>query len=134
MSLPLVIAISLHLLASIFWAGSTFGLARSGSAGGEALFRPQMGAATLAVLAGGYLWSQLHAGPEGPAEHVLGIGALCAILAAGVQGAIGGPAVRALRKGTISEAEARARLTRAHRIAALLLAVTAVCMGAQRYI
>jgi hypothetical protein len=39
-----------------------------------------------------------------------------------------------LRKGTISEAEARVRLTRAHRIAALLLAVTAVCMGAQRYI
>jgi hypothetical protein len=34
MSILLVIAISVHLLASIFWAGSTFGLARSGGAGG----------------------------------------------------------------------------------------------------
>jgi hypothetical protein len=134
MSILLVIAISVHLLASIFWAGSTFGLARSGGAGGEALFRPQMGAATLAMLAGGYLWGQLHAGPEGMPEHVLGIGALCAIAAAGVQGMIGGPAVRSLRNGKISEAEARARLTKAHRIAALLLAVTAICMGAQRFI
>jgi hypothetical protein len=93
-----------------------------------------MGAATLAMLAGGYLWGQLHAGPEGMPEHVLGIGALCAIAAAGVQGMIGGPAVRSLRNGKISEAEARARLTKAHRIAALLLAVTAICMGAQRFI
>ena len=134
MPILLVIALSLHLLASIFWAGSTFGLARSGGAGGATLFRPQMGAATVGILAGAYLWSQLHAGPEGMPEHVLGIGALCAIVAAGVQGMIGGRAVRALRNGTISEEEARARLTKAHRIAALLLGVTVICMGAQRFV
>ena len=134
MPILLIVAISLHLLASIFWAGTTFGLARSGGAGAAALFRPQMGAATLTVLAGAYLWSQLHTGAEGMPEHILGLGALCAIAAAGVQGAMVGPAVRGLKGGTMTEEQARARFARAHRIATLLLAITAICMGAQRFV
>jgi hypothetical protein len=61
------------------------------------------------------------------------VGALAALVAAAVQGAIGGRAIRSLRKGKADEAAARSRIAAAQRAAALLLAVTAVCMGAARY-
>ncbi len=134
MPVLVVIVLSLHLLSSVFWAGSTFTLARSGGQGAESLFRPQMGAALVAMLAGGYLWSQLHAGGEGMPEHVLGIGAICAVLAAGVQGMLVGRAARQMRNGTLPAEQARAKFAVAHRIAALLLAVALICMGAQRYV
>ena len=132
MQIALIIALSLHILSSVFWAGTSFTLARTGGAGGEALFRPQMGAAVIAVLTGGYLGHLVHAGGFGTAEQILGFGALAALVAAGVQGAIGGRAIRSLRNG-MDEAGARSRIATAQRIAAALLAVTAVCMGAARY-
>jgi hypothetical protein len=55
------------------------------------------------------------------------------LVAAAVQGAIGGRAIRSLRNGKADEADARSRIATAQRVAALLLAVTAVCMGAARY-
>jgi hypothetical protein len=61
------------------------------------------------------------------------VGALAALVAAGVQGAIGGRAIRSLRAGTGDEAGARSRIAKAQRVAAVLLTVTAVCMGAARY-
>jgi uncharacterized membrane protein len=134
MQTALIIALSLHILSSVFWAGTSFALARTGGAGGEQLFRPQMGAAVVAVLTGGYLGHLAHAGSFGPTEQVLAVGALAARVAAGVQGAIGGGAVRSLRGGTADQAAARSRLATAQRIAAGLLAVTAVCMGAARYV
>jgi hypothetical protein len=130
----LIIAISLHVLAAMFWAGTSFTLARIGGVGGEQLFRPQMAAAAVAVLAGVYLWHVGHAGAFDTAERILALGALCAIIAAGVQGAIGGGAIRSLRSGTADEAGARRRIALAQRIAAGLLAVTAVCMVATRYL
>jgi hypothetical protein len=128
------IAISLHVLAAMFWAGTSFTLARVNGLGSEQLFRPQMGAALLAVLTGAYLWHVTHAGAFGSVERVLALGALCAITAAGVQGAFGGSAIRRLRSGTANEAEARQRITLAQRVAACLLAVTAICMVAARYL
>ena len=128
-----IAAISLHVLTAMFWAGTSFTLARTGGVGGELLFRPQMGAATIAVLSGGYLGHLAHAGSFGTAEQILAVGALAALVAAGVQGAIGGRAIRSLRAGTADEAGARSRIATAQRIAAVLLAVTAVCMGAARY-
>jgi hypothetical protein len=92
-----------------------------------------MGAAVIAILTGGYLGHLVHAGAFGTAEKILAAGALTALVAAGVQGAIGGRAVRSLSSGTADEAGARSRLAVAQRIAAGLLAVTAVCMGAARY-
>jgi hypothetical protein len=130
----LIIALSLHILSSVFWAGTSFALARTGGLGGEKLFRPQMGAAVVAVLTGGYLGHLVHAGSFGPAEQVLAVGALAAIVAAGVQGAVGGPAVRSLNNGTADETAARLRIATAQRVAAGLLALTAVCMGAARYV
>jgi hypothetical protein len=129
----LIAVLSLHLLAGVFWAGTTFGLALTGGAG-ERLFRPQMGAATIAILAGGYLWSQLHASGFGGSEPVLGFGGLCAVAAAGVQGALAGRAIRELRNGRLGEADARVRIATAQRIATILLAVTIVCMTVARYV
>jgi uncharacterized membrane protein len=134
MQTALIIALSLHILASVFWAGTSFTLARTGGAAGEQLFRPQMGAAVVAVLTGGYLGHLAHAGAFGTAEQVLAVGAFAALVAAGVQGAIGGRAIRSLRAGLADEAGARSRIATAQRIAAGLLAVTAVCMGAARYV
>jgi hypothetical protein len=133
MQIALIIALSLHVLSSVFWAGSSFTLARTGGVGGELLFRPQMGAAVVAVLTGAYLGHSVHEGSFGTAEQILAAGALAALIAAGVQGVIGGRAVRSLRSGTANEAGARSRIATAQRIAAALLAVTAVCMGAARY-
>jgi len=132
MQIALIIALSLHILSSVFWAGTSFTLARTGGVGGVQLFRPQMGAAVIAVLTGGYLGHLVHAGAFGTAEQILAVGALCALVAAGVQGAIGGRAIRSLGNG-MDESGARSRIATAQRIAAALLAVTAVCMGAARY-
>jgi hypothetical protein len=134
MQTVLIIAVSLHILSSVFWAGTSFALARTGGVGGETLFRPQMAAAVIAVLTGGYLGHLVHAGSFGTAEQVLAVGALAALVAAGVQGAIGGRAIRSLRNGRADETGARSRIALAQRVAAGLLAVTAVCMGAARYI
>jgi uncharacterized membrane protein len=133
MQIALIIALSLHVLSSVFWAGSSFTLARTGGLGGEKLFRPQMGAAVVAILTGGYLGHAVHEGAFGAAEKILAAGALAALIAAFVQGLIGGRAILSLRGGTADIAGARSRLVTAQRIAALLLAVTAVCMGAARY-
>ncbi len=110
MQTTLIIVLSLHILSSVFWAGSSFTLARTGGIGGEKLFRPQMGAAVVAVLTGGYLGHLVHAGSFGPAEQVLAVGAVAALVAAGVQGAIGGRAIRSLRNGTSDETVMRSRI------------------------
>lgn len=133
MQIALIIALSLHVLSSVFWAGSSFTLARTGGAGGEQLFGPQMGAALVAILTGAYLGHSVHEGTFGVPEKILAAGALAALVAVAVQGLIGGRAIRRLRSGTADEAGARSRLATAQRIAAILLAVTAVCMGAARY-
>jgi hypothetical protein len=117
MRILIIVLFAVHALAGVFWAGSTFVLARAGGDGAARLFRPQMGAATLAVLAGMGLWGILHRGPGGPMETTLGIGALCALAAAGVQGA--------LRKSSPALSQ---------RVAAGLLAVTIVCMVTARYV
>jgi hypothetical protein len=132
MQIVLIIALSLHVLSSVFWAGSSFTLARTGGVGAVQLFGPQMGAALVAILTGAYLGHSVHEGAFGTAEKILAAGALAALIAAGVQATIGGRAIRSLRAGT-ADAAARARIATAQRIAAALLAVAAVCMGAARY-
>jgi hypothetical protein len=113
----IIVLIAVHALAGVFWVGSTFVLARTGTEGAAGLFRSQMGAATLVVLAGVGLWGVLHRGPVGPMEKTLAVGAACAIVAAGVQGM--------LRKSSPVFAQ---------RLAGGLLAVTVVCMVTARYV
>jgi len=132
MQTALIIAISLHVLAGVFWAGSSFALAHTGVSGAGRLFRPQMGAAVVAVLTGSYLWHALHEGGMGTMEYVLALGAVCAVVAAGVQGALGAGAVRKLAQSP-DDAAARSRLALAQHIAGGLLAVTVICMASARY-
>src|ERR1019366_640675 len=119
----LIIAVSLHVLAAVFWAGTTFTLARTGGVLSEQLYRPQMAAAAVAVLAGLWLWTLTQGDAFATLQVVLTIGALCAVAAAGVQGAIGGAAIRGLARGALTEATARPRIALAQRIAAVLLVV-----------
>lgn len=130
MQYALIATVAVHVLSAVFWAGTTFGLARTGGAPAEQLFRPQMGAAVIAVLSGGYLWSLTHAGAGfGPAEQTLVAGAFAAIAAAGVQGMLVGPALR-----RIDDASAKARMAVGYRVSALLLAITIATMTAARFL
>ncbi|MFB9263646.1 hypothetical protein ACFFWD_10745 [Bradyrhizobium erythrophlei] len=133
MQTVLIIALSFHILSSVFWAGSSFTLARTGGLGGEKLLAPQIGAATVAIVTGATLWQLVHEGSFALGEKLLALGAVAALAAAAIQIIVGGGAVRRLRNGAADEAGARARLAIAQRIAAALLAITALCMGAARY-
>jgi uncharacterized membrane protein len=124
----------LHVLAAVFWAGSTFALVRMGGGRDERLFAPQMGAAFIAVLTGAVLWGLLHRGPPGGREALLAIGAVSALTAAGVQGVMIGSARRKLTDGSENSVDARRRISVAQRIASVLLAVTIILMTAVRYI
>jgi len=132
MQMTLIATLVLHVLSGVFWAGTTFALARTGGNEADRFFRPQMGAAAVAVATGGVLWFFLHPGPLGMPGHLLAIGALCALLAAGVQGAMGASARRNLSAASESE-RLRRRVARSQRIAAGLLAITVTCMAASRY-
>jgi hypothetical protein len=127
------VTLVLHLLSGVFWAGSTFALARTGAATADQLFRPQMGAAAMALITGAVLWHLLHPSGLGSMEQVLAVGALGAVLAAGVQGALCGPALRQLRSLGGRDTRLQARVALGHRIAAGLLALTIICMAAARY-
>jgi hypothetical protein len=132
----IVLALALHVLSGVFWAGSTFTLARTGGAGAQKLFRPQMGSAAVAVLTGAFLWWLLHTGgaPD-TTEYILASGALAAVVAAVVQGAWG---LSAASKPPDAELDGAAQSAHgagaAQRVAAALLAVTVICMAAARYI
>ena len=134
MQSALIATVAIHVLAAVFWAGTTFGLARTGGASADRLFGSQMGAALIAVLSGGYLWTLTHPGGFfGPAEQVLAAGALAAITAAGVQGVLVGPALRRIR-GAEADHGARKRVALAYRVSAALLAITILTMTSARFL
>jgi hypothetical protein len=133
MQTTLLVIQALHILSGVFWAGSTFALARSRAASADELFRPQMGAAVVAVITGGGLWHLLHPSGFGAQEQVLALGALAAVLAAGVQGALCGPALRQLAKASGTSMRLQGQVTLGQSIAAGLLALTVICMATARY-
>jgi hypothetical protein len=135
MHITLIVTLVLHVLSGVFWAGTTFALAGTGAHDVDRLFRPQQGAAALAVVTGGLLWFLLHRGPLGMAEQILAVGVLCALAAGAVQGALSGPALRKLASASDADtARLRGRLATAQRVAAGLLILTVVCMAAARYV
>ncbi|MES2069200.1 MAG: hypothetical protein V4488_02550 [Pseudomonadota bacterium] len=133
MQYVLMIVLSLHVLTAVFWAGSTFTLARTAGSGSERLFRPQMGAAAVVVLTGGYLWHAVHEGGVGPMERFLSAGALCALAAVAVQAIFVGTALRKSRNSENDKPALGSRIAVAQRVAAGLLIVATVCMAAARY-
>jgi hypothetical protein len=134
MQITLLVTLVLHILSGVFWAGSTFALARTGATTADQLFRPQMGAAVVAVITGGVLWQLLHPSGFGTMEQIIALGAVAAVLAAGAQGAVCGPALRRLATAGGNNARARTQMALGQRIAAALLALTVICMAAARYI
>lgn len=132
MPYAIMLALSLHILSAVFWAGTSFTLARTGGAGGLALIRPQAGAALMAILTGGYLWSALHASGFGPGEWALAAGAGAALLALLLQQMAGARARRALATGGARAAEAR--LAMGQRAGAGLLGLTIIAMAVSRYV
>ena len=66
----------------------------------------------------------------GPSEMILAGGAICALAAAGVQGALVGGSIRRLKSGALDEAAALRSMTLGQRIGAGLLAVTLITMVA----
>lgn len=124
-----MLALALHVMSGVFWAGSTFVLARTGDGRlAMSLFGPQMGAATLAVLSGAVLWYLFHGtGYFGPQEQVLAVGAVAAIVAAAVQGALVGRSRRAaVQDATDSPLQ---QAVRGERVAAGLLTVIAMAIA-----
>ena len=130
----LIVVVSLHVTSTVFWAGSTFTLARTGALAAERLFRSQMGSAILAILTGAYLFHALHGGGFGPSEIVLSVGAAAALLALLVQAAGGAPAVRGLRDAGPGADAARVRLAVVYRAGAGLLGIAAVSMAVARFV
>ena len=117
MAIVVMILLSVHALAGVFWAGSTLALTHSYFEITPKLFRAQMVAATLAFAAGLALWGLVIRGAQGPMADTLALGALFAVIAAGVQGGMH-----------------RRNPVRGQRIAAVLLSATVVCMVISPYV
>jgi hypothetical protein len=130
MHILLIVALAAHVLAAVFWAGTIFTLARGGSQGAASLLRPQMGAASVAILTGAYLWAVFHRQSFGSAEAVLAAGIVAALAAAALQALFVGGALQA---GDPSPAAGR-RVALGERAAAGLLVLTVVCMATARYV
>jgi hypothetical protein len=111
----LIVLLALHAITAVFWAGSTFVLAR-GTYDSAHLARPQLGAATFAIITGALLFWLAHSSGVGPMETALIIGAVCALLAAIAQGWM-----------------RRTNPLLSQRIAAPLLVITVICMVTARY-
>ena len=132
MQTAVIVALVLHVLSGVFWAGSTFVLARTGADQAGRLFRPQMGAAVVAVASGVALWLLLHRGTPGIQERLLELGAVSALLAAAVQ-ALGARALRTAALASDGTLAPSQRGGSSQRIAAVLLALAVICMAAARY-
>jgi hypothetical protein len=134
MRATLIVTLVLHFLSGVFWAGTTFALARAGANQTDQFFRPQMGAAVIVVATGGLLWYLVHPGSFGTTEQILAVGVFCAFIAAGVQGVSGGSALRKLSIAGESEASrVRHRVATGQRVAAAFLMITVTCMAVARY-
>jgi hypothetical protein len=130
-----VIALTLHVVSGVFWAGSTFALARMGGNQARQLLRPQLGAAATAIMTGALLWYLLHRGSEGVSEHILATGAIFALVAAGIQAVTGLTGRQVLAgAGELDTAPGQNRALIGQRIAAGCLLVTVICMASARYV
>jgi hypothetical protein len=130
MPFPLLLTLGLHMAGALFWLLTSAVLGFGGNpAASKVMFRSQMVAATVAVFSGGGLWTMLHPVGFGPPEMALAAGAVLAIAAAGVQGALVGGSVRRL-----PDAGAEAKILKGQKIAAGLLAGALALMLLERHV
>ena len=132
MQMLIAALVVVHAVAAVFWMSTSGAVARAKGQGAEILFPRQMGAALIAVLTGGFLWGQLHAGGVGAYEMILGGGAALAVLAWVVQGAMVGTSLGKLK--TANADAARKTMAGANRIAMGLLGLCFICMIVARFI
>jgi hypothetical protein len=118
----IIVAIAVHVLAGVFWAGTTFVLARNPEATTPGIARAQMGAALVAIVAGATLWSLVRPPAGSTLGRILAAGAGCALLAAALQTTL-----------SVSSRLAWTRRLMVQRIAAGLLAVAILSMAVARY-
>lgn len=122
----LIVALTaLHAMPGVFWAGTTFAMARAGGAGFEKLAGSQVGAALVTLAAGAGLWSQTHGASLGSTEIWLLVGIAAAIAAAALQFWN----LRTLR----THRDRPQRTLAVQRAAAGLLALTVLVMVTSRY-
>ena len=125
-----IVTIGLHVMAGVFWAGTTIAVARDPEIKAERFIRPQLGASGVVFLTGLLLWYFFHEGSFGSMEKVLALGILTALIAAGVQGALVASASRQLAGADpATQTQLRAKMTRGERIAGGLLVITVFCMA-----
>jgi hypothetical protein len=134
MQATVIVALILHVVSGVFWAGSTFALARFSANQGREFLRPQLGAAAVAIVTGALLWYLLHRGSEGTSEHVLAIGAIFAFIAAVIQAATGLTGRVLAGVHGLDGAQGSNRALVGQRLAAGCLLVTVICMAAARYV
>ncbi|TIT77558.1 MAG: hypothetical protein E5W57_14690 [Mesorhizobium sp.] len=128
-----IVVIGLHVMAGVFWAGTTIAVARDPEIKAEHFIRPQLGASGVVFLTGILLWYFFHEGAFGSTEMVLALGILTALIAAGVQGALVASASRQLAGAdAAAQSQLRAKMTRGERIAGGLLVLTVLCMATAR--
>ena len=133
MQATVIVALILHVVSGVFWAGSTFALARSSATQAREFLRPQLGAAAVAIVTGALLWHLLHEG-QAASEHVLATGAIFALIAAGIQAVIGLTSRAFAGVGELDRAQGSNRSLIGQRLAAGCLLVTVICMAAARYV
>ncbi|OBQ58565.1 hypothetical protein [Mesorhizobium erdmanii] len=130
-----IVVIGLHVMAGVFWAGTTITLARDPEIKAERFIQPQMGSAGMVFLTGALLWYFFHGAYFGSMEMVLALGILAAFAAAGVLGAmVRAPSRRLAGANADLETQLRARMAMGERFAAWLLVVTVLCMAIARMI
>ncbi|MEP6564240.1 MAG: hypothetical protein ABJB10_03815 [Mesorhizobium sp.] len=127
------VVLGLHVMAGVFWAGTTITLARDPDIRAERFIQLQMGAAGMVFITGALLWYFFHGAYFSSMEWVLALGIVTAFAAAGVLSAMVRPASRQLAGADAAlETMLRAKMARGERIAAGLLVITVLCMAVAR--
>ncbi|WP_404927050.1 hypothetical protein [Mesorhizobium sp. ORM16] len=128
-----IITIGLHVMAGVFWAGTTITLARDPEIRAERFIGPQMGAAGMVFLTGALLWYFFHGAYFGSMEMVLALGIVAAFAAAGVLSTmVRRTSTQLAGANAATEPALRAKMAQGERIAAWLLVLTVLCMATAR--
>ena len=129
-----IVLIVLHVVTGVFWAGTSFVLARTGGLLVEKLAFPQFGAGVATLCMGLATWLLALRGlPPTPGFHVLGMGAACAVLALIVQ-ASALPAVKTLKVAQGGPSPLQRRVLISQRVAAGLLLLTVLAMASWSHV
>lgn len=126
--------IVLHVVTGVFWAGSSFVLARTGGVLAEKLAFSQFRAGFATLCMGMATWFlALRGVPPTPGLHVLGVGAACAVLALIVQ-ATALPAVKTLKAAQGDPSSQRRRVAISQRVAAVFLFLAVLAMASWSHV